>query len=489
MRRRSRAWPTSRASRPQEYADRIVEAWRALPARLGVAPDFFIRTSDDGHKRFVQEFLQRIRDNGRDDIYQDVYAGLYCVGCEAFKTEDELVDGKCPEHDIEPEWIEERNWFFRLSAYQEQLLALYDERPDFVLPAFRANEARSFIAGGLQDFSISREGLSWGIPIPWDPDQVAYVWADALVNYLSALTYARPGEDLDPAVLAGRPASAREGHPALPLRLLARDAARRGLRRAAPALRPRLPAARRPQDLEVARERRRPARPRRRLRRRPGPLLVRALRLVRAGRHGVGRRASASATSASSGTTSATCSRGRPRWSRGTGKASSAPCRRPDSEVAAILEPLGATSRRGSTCFDLTGALERIWEVVRGAQPARRDDRAVAAREGRGARGRARPGALRPRRRAPRRRRRARLLRPRDVASASSRRSASRATLDWAEVAYGRTRAGRGPRARGSRSSRASTSRRRPRDRHARAPRRVRRRPGRAARPRARRPG
>jgi methionyl-tRNA synthetase len=183
---------------PQEYADRIVEAWRALPARLGVVPDFFIRTSDDGHKRFVQEFLQRMRDNGRDDIYQDVYAGLYCVGCEAFKTEAELVGGKCAEHDVEPEWIEERNWFFRLSAYQERLLALYEERPDFVLPAFRANEARSFIAGGLQDFSISREGLSWGIPIPWDPGQVAYVWADALVNYLSALTYARPGENLIP---------------------------------------------------------------------------------------------------------------------------------------------------------------------------------------------------------------------------------------------------------------------------------------------------
>ena len=183
---------------PQEYADQIVEAWRALPARLDVAIDFFIRTTDDGHKRFVQEFLQKIRDNGRDDIYQDVYAGLYCVGCEAFKNEDELVDGKCPEHDIEPEWIEEKNWFFRLSAYQEQLLALYDERPDFVLPGFRANEARAFIAGGLQDFSISRAGQSWGIPIPWDPDQVAYVWADALINYLSALSYARPGEDLVP---------------------------------------------------------------------------------------------------------------------------------------------------------------------------------------------------------------------------------------------------------------------------------------------------
>ena len=94
-----------------------------------------------------------------------------------------------------PEWIEERNWFFRLSSFQDQLLELY-ERADFVLPGFRANEARSFIEGGLQDFSISRAGQTWGIPIPWDPDSVAYVWADALVNYVSALTYARPGEDL-----------------------------------------------------------------------------------------------------------------------------------------------------------------------------------------------------------------------------------------------------------------------------------------------------
>jgi methionyl-tRNA synthetase len=179
---------------PKEYADRIVEAWRALPARLNASVDFFIRTSDEGHKAFVQDFLQRIYDNG--DVYQDVYAGLYCVGCEAFKTESELVDGKCPDHEVEPEWIEEKNYFFRLSAYQERLLALYDERPDFVLPGFRYNEARSFIAGGLQDFSISRAGQSWGVPIPWDPEQVAYVWADALVNYRSALAYARPGEDL-----------------------------------------------------------------------------------------------------------------------------------------------------------------------------------------------------------------------------------------------------------------------------------------------------
>ena len=178
---------------PQEFVDQIVPAWQALAPSVNAEPDYFIRTTDEGHKRFVQDFLQRIYDNG--DVYQDVYAGLYCVGCEAFKNEDELVDGKCPDHGTVPEWLEEKNWFFRLSAYGDRLLALYEERPDFVLPAFRANEAKSFIAGGLRDFSISRATQTWGIPIPWDRDQVAYVWADALVNYLSALSYA-PGADL-----------------------------------------------------------------------------------------------------------------------------------------------------------------------------------------------------------------------------------------------------------------------------------------------------
>jgi methionyl-tRNA synthetase len=181
---------------PRAYTDQIVAAWRELPRRLNTTNDFFIRTSDDGHKRFVQGFLQRMYDNG--DVYQDVYAGWYCVGCEAFKTEEELVDGKCPIHDRPAEWLEEKNWFFRLSAYQDRLLALYDERPEFVLPGFRYNEARSFIAAGLRDFSISRATQTWGVQIPWDPDQVAYVWADALVNYLSALSYARPGDDLVP---------------------------------------------------------------------------------------------------------------------------------------------------------------------------------------------------------------------------------------------------------------------------------------------------
>jgi methionyl-tRNA synthetase len=179
---------------PKTYVDEIVEHWRELPRRVNADYDFFIRTTDEGHKRFVQQFLQRIYDNG--DIYQDVYSGLYCVGCEEFKSEADLVDGLCPEHGIPPERIEEKNYFFRLSAYQDRLLELYDERPEFVLPRNRYNEARSFIEGGLEDFSVSRAGQPWGIPIPWDEEQVTYVWVDALINYLSALSYAREGEDL-----------------------------------------------------------------------------------------------------------------------------------------------------------------------------------------------------------------------------------------------------------------------------------------------------
>jgi len=187
---------------PREYLDRAVVAWRELPERLNASVDFFIRTSDEGHKRFVQEFVQRIYDNG--DVYEDTYAGWYCVSCEAFYTEDELVAGNCPIHGTKPEWIEEKNYFFRLSAYQDRLLELYDARPDFVLPGFRYNEARSFIEHGLQDFSISRAGQPWGVPLPWDDSQVAYVWVDALPNYLSALTYAREGEDLLPIFWPGR---------------------------------------------------------------------------------------------------------------------------------------------------------------------------------------------------------------------------------------------------------------------------------------------
>ncbi|MBW3592079.1 MAG: methionine--tRNA ligase [Actinobacteria bacterium] len=181
---------------PKELADRNAAVFREMAERLDVQNDFFIRTTDPEHEAVVQEFVQRIHDNGH--IYEGVYAGLYCPRCEAFYAEDELVEGLCPQHAIPPERVEEKNYFFRLSAFADQVLALYEENDDYVLPRFRANEARSFIERGLDDISVSRAGQTWGVAVPWDPEQVIYVWVDALINYYSALTYARPGEDLRP---------------------------------------------------------------------------------------------------------------------------------------------------------------------------------------------------------------------------------------------------------------------------------------------------
>ena len=261
--RRSTASRRSRASTPKDVRrPRSSSAWRELPRRVDADYDFFIRTTDEGHKRFVQEFLQRIYDNG--DIYQDVYVGLYCVGLRGVQdASPSWSTGMCPEHGTVPEHIEEKNWFFRLSAYQDRAARALRRAPRLraaALPLQRGAELHRGRSPGLQRSAAPAQ--PWGVPIPWDPEQVTYVWVDALINYLSALTYARAGEDLRDALLAGGPAPARQGHPALPLRLLAGDAARRRLRRAAAAVRARLPAARRPQDLEVARQRDRPARPR-----------------------------------------------------------------------------------------------------------------------------------------------------------------------------------------------------------------------------------
>ena len=179
---------------PKEFVDRNAAAFMEMTRRINVSNDFFIRTTDERHEALVQEFLQRIYDAG--EIYEGVYAGLYCSRCESFYTEAELVDGNCPQHGIPPEWVEEKNYFFRLSAYQDKLLALYDENAEVVLPRFRANEARSFIEQGLDDISVSRATQRWGVSVPWDPDQVVYVWVDALINYWSALAFAREDEDL-----------------------------------------------------------------------------------------------------------------------------------------------------------------------------------------------------------------------------------------------------------------------------------------------------
>jgi methionyl-tRNA synthetase len=178
---------------PKQHADENADKFKDVARKVDATNSFFIRTTDPEHERFVQEFVQRSYDAG--DIYQHAYSGLYCPACEAYYNEDQLNEGLCPDHGIRPTWMEEQNWFFRLSAYQERLAAHYRSKPDFVRPRHRYNEALSFIEQGLDDISISRATLKWGIPVPWDETQVIYVWVDALINYLSALTYA-PGERL-----------------------------------------------------------------------------------------------------------------------------------------------------------------------------------------------------------------------------------------------------------------------------------------------------
>ena len=170
----------ARRMTPKEWADVTAERFRDAWAQLAISNDDFIRTSEPRHHRAVQELLQRVYDNGHIEL--GTYEGLYCVACEAYYTPDELIDGElCPIHERPVERIKEDNWFFKLSRFQEPLLDWYAEHPGFVRPETKRNEALGFIRG-LEDFSISRSSITWGVPIPWDPSQVTYVWFDALVN-------------------------------------------------------------------------------------------------------------------------------------------------------------------------------------------------------------------------------------------------------------------------------------------------------------------
>ncbi len=174
----------------QEFTENVRKKFIEMHEKLNDSYDGFIRTTDKKlHWPTAQEIWKRAEKAG--DIYKKNYKGLYCVGCEEFKLERDLVDGKCPDHQTKPETIEEENYFFKLSKYQHFLLDLFDKKPDFVYPKNKYNEAYQIIKGGLEDVSISRpkERLPWGVPVPGDDNHVMYVWFDALTNYLSGIGF------------------------------------------------------------------------------------------------------------------------------------------------------------------------------------------------------------------------------------------------------------------------------------------------------------
>ena len=175
--------------KPREYVDKISNLFRALWPELDIENSDFIRTTDSGHIAVVKRILQQIYDAG--DIYFSEYEGLYCFGCERFYTERELVDGKCPDHETEPEVIKESNYFFKMSRYQDWLIDHIKNNPGFIRPERYRNEVLAFLSEPLEDLCISRpkSRITWGITLPFDEQYVTYVWFDALLNYISALGY------------------------------------------------------------------------------------------------------------------------------------------------------------------------------------------------------------------------------------------------------------------------------------------------------------
>lgn len=173
----------------KSYVDKIATIFRDTWPKLNITNDYFIRTTDENHIKTVREILTRVYEKG--DIYFSEYEGKYCVGCERFYTETELVDDKCPIHLSEPKLIREENYFFRMSKYQGWLIDYIKKNPEFIRPERYRNEVLAFLRGPLEDLCISRpkRRLSWGIPLPFDDNYVTYVWFDALINYVSALGY------------------------------------------------------------------------------------------------------------------------------------------------------------------------------------------------------------------------------------------------------------------------------------------------------------
>lgn len=173
---------------PKEYVDKIIENAKDLWQSLGISYDYFIRTTDKEHESAVQKIFKKLYDQG--DIYKGEYKGLYCIPCESFWTESQLVEGKCPDCGREIKEVSEEAYFFKLSKYQDKLVEFYDKHPDFILPISRKNEMlNNFIKPGLEDLCVSRTSFKWGIPVDFDSDHVIYVWVDALSNYITSLGY------------------------------------------------------------------------------------------------------------------------------------------------------------------------------------------------------------------------------------------------------------------------------------------------------------
>jgi methionyl-tRNA synthetase len=178
---------------PQQWVDEVAEKFREAWAMLDISNDDFIRTTEPRHERGVQELLRVIYERG--DIYKGVYEGWYCVPCETYFAEDQLAEnGTCPTCGRQVDFVREDNYFFKLSAYQDRLLELYETHPEFVQPETRRNEVLSFVRSGLNDLSISRANVKWGIPLPFDKSHTVYVWFDALINYITAIGYGDPSK-------------------------------------------------------------------------------------------------------------------------------------------------------------------------------------------------------------------------------------------------------------------------------------------------------
>ena len=172
---------------PKIYCDQMRKQFEAIWKKLDISYDDFIQTSEPRHIKGVQKLFQTLYDNG--DIYKKLYEGWYCESCEAYFTEKDLVGGLCPNHKSKPKWLQEENYFFRLSKYQEKLHQYIQKHPEFILPTMRRNEILRLVEGGLQDVSVSRASAQWGIPVPFDKTHAVYVWFDALINYITAIGY------------------------------------------------------------------------------------------------------------------------------------------------------------------------------------------------------------------------------------------------------------------------------------------------------------